>query len=384
MRIYLDHNASCPLRAVARHALNGALSAAPGNPSSAHAEGRAARRLLEQARAECAALLAAEPDEIVFTSGGSESNAMALGLAPPRSRVACADIEHPSILAPLEARAAAGGRRRLRLAVDAAGLIDPAALHDPGQPAPALVVFGLANHELGTLQDASALVAAARGCRARVHVDASQAAGRVPLDFRALGADTLTVSAHKFGGPVGLGLLVVRRGVDLPPLLAGGSQQDGRRAGTEPVALAVAAAAALREALAELPQAAPRWRDWVRRLHAAICAIEPQVQCNSPATGGLPNTLNLSFPGRRGASLVHRLDLEGVACSHGSACASGSLQPSPVLLAIGASEERARGALRFSVGPANVEADLDRFPAALSAALRAPGASTLTDSSEAR
>jgi len=360
-RIYLDHNASCPLRAEARAALVGALEAAAGNPGSAHAEGRAARRVLEEARERLAAAVGASRDEVVFTSGGTESNALAL-LAAGQGLVLHSPIEHPSVLRPLAAR---GGARALP--VDKWGRVDPAAL--AGAQA-ALVSVALANNETGVVQDVAGLARAAHAGGALLHSDASQALGKWPLSFRDLGADLLTLSAHKAGGPVGVGALLVRKGVALSPLLLGGEQEAGLRAGTEAAALAAAFAAAAQAAVGELPRAAPRWRGWVALLRAGLARFAPEACLNSPEDGGLPNTLSVSFPGRAGAVLVQRMDLEGVALSSGSACSSGAQRPSPVLLALGADERRARGALRFSFGPANSDGDAEEALARLARVLR--------------
>ncbi len=349
-RIYLDHNATCPLRPVARRVL--AEAHTWGNPSSAHAEGRAARRALEQAREQLADVLECEPGEIVFTSGGTESNALALQSVAGAGPVVATAIEHPSILRWPGVEP---------LAVDTTGLVDLSARLARASPAtPALVSVGWANHEVGVVQDVIGMVERAHAVGALAHSDASQAVGRIPVSFRAANLDLMTVSAHKLGGPVGIGALVVRRGVQLPPLLHGGDQQDGRRAGTEPVALAAAFAAAAVEAVGRQAEQAVDSRRWRDALWAALGASSVELLANS-SPAGLPNTLNVSFPGRPGPSLVHRLDLEGVSVSHGSACASGSLEPSPVLLAMGAGEERARSAVRISFGPGNTDADVTDF-----------------------
>jgi cysteine desulfurase len=364
-RLYLDHNATCPLRAIARAALAEALELPLGNPSSVHAEGRRARRLLEEARERLATLLQCGRDEVVFTSGGTESNALALRAAEG-GPVLHSPIEHPSVLRPLQALGV--GRP---LPVDEWGRVDPGAIRRaPGGDAAVLVSVALANHETGVVQDLPALARAAHAAGARLHCDASQALGKWPLSFRDLDADMVTLSAHKAGGPVGAGALVVRKGTAAHPLLLGGEQEGGWRAGTEAAALAQAFAAAAQEAVAEREQAAERWRAWIGALRAGLLALEPRLHFNSPEDAVLPNTLNASFPGRPGAVLVQRLDLEGVAVSHGSACASGSRQPSPVLLALGADERRARGAVRFSVGPANAEGDIEEALARIGRVLR--------------
>jgi cysteine desulfurase len=366
-RLYLDHNATCPLRPAAREVLRRGLEAGAGNPSSAHAEGRLARRWIEEARERLAARLDCQRDELVFTSGGTESNATVLGSVPAGRWVLHSPIEHPSVLVPL------AGRAHVRaLPVDDRGHLDPEALaagSGAGALRPALVSIGLANHETGVVQDLGPLAERAHALGADLHCDASQAFGKRPLSFRELGVDFLTVSAHKLGGPVGIGALIVRAGRELRPLLRGGEQEGGLRAGTEAAALALAFAAAADEALERLPVDGAMWAAWTTDLRATLRAMEPSVQFNSPEHDGLPNTLNASFPGRSGAALVQRLDLEGVAASHGSACASGSQRPSPVLLALGWPEERARSALRLSVGPSNTDDDLREFPLRLARVL---------------
>ncbi len=366
-RLYFDHNASCPLRSVARDAMQEVLAdPLAGNPSSAHADGRRSRARLEAARETLARVFDCNRDEVVFTSGGTESNTLALHASSPEQSILHSPIEHPSLLEPLR-----DSRHAVALNVDGEGRIDPDELTRHASLHPSLVTVALANHELGTVQDMHRLVLAAHALGARVHCDASQAAGRLPLSFRELGADLMTLSAHKLGGPVGIGALIVRVGTPLRALHRGGEQEGGQRAGTEAVALAAGFAAAAERAALELPAAAPQWRAWCVGLREQIARMAPDAVFNSPALDGLPNTINVSFPGRPGSSLVHRLDLEGVSVSHGSACASGSLKPSPVLLACGAGEDRARGALRISVGPVNSPDDLSEFEVRLSRALAA-------------
>jgi cysteine desulfurase len=361
VRIYLDYNATCPLRESARVALAAALAEGGGNPSSAHSEGRAARQRLEEARERLAGALDCGRDEVVFTSGGSEANALALTAAPEGRPVAVSAIEHPSLRLwqrpgqPLEV-----------LSVDAEGQLAANALEASNA---GLVSIARANHEVGTVADVPfwSTLAAERGML--MHTDASQAFGKILLSFRSLGVDLMTVSAHKVGGPVGIGALIVRRGAELKPLWPGGEQESGLRPGTEAVALACAFAAAAEECQALLPRRAGAYRRWNNRLRSYISGVDGSAVFNSPLEGGLPNTLNVSFPGRPGASLVHRLDLEGVAVSHGSACASGSLQASPVLTAMGLGDERARSALRISLGPDTTDEDVDQFCSRLSVVL---------------
>ncbi len=356
-RLYFDHNATSPLRNEARDALLEALAGrGPANPSSAHAEGRAARRRLEDARDELAAVVGCRAEQVVFTSGGSESNALAFAAAPADRPILVSAIEHPSVLRQPRVEV---------LPVDAQGALAPGPEFVASDPrasrlgAAGLVSMAAANHEVGTVPDLAALVAAAAAAGdVLVHTDASQALGRIPFHFTTLGVDLATLSGHKIGAPVGIGALLVGDRAALRPLVRGGEQEHGRRAGTEAVALAVSFAAAARAARDELSSHASRYRGWVRDLYSYIRDVDDSVILNSPAMGGLPNTLNVSFPGRPGPALVHRLDLEGVAVSHGSACASGSLQPSAVLLAMTGDEERARCSVRISFGPRNSDAEV--------------------------
>ncbi|MGQ0552348.1 MAG: cysteine desulfurase family protein [Planctomycetota bacterium] len=364
-RLYFDHNATCPLRASARRALWDCLTGPPlGNPSSAHADGRLARSLLEAARQRLAAAIDCHRDEIVFTSGGTESNALALATAA-EGVIAHSPLEHPSILAPLRKRG-----RAHSLPVDSAGRVSREAPRLQGSRQPALVTVGLANHETGVVQDVPALAETARSLKARLHTDASQAFGKCPLSFRQLSVDLMTISAHKLGGPVGIGALIIRRGTSVPALLLGGPQEAGFRAGTEAVALAQSFAAAAEEAVTMLPEALSRWASWTLRLQELLLRAVPNLVVHTPPTDSLANTLCVSLPGCPGAALVQRFDLEGVSVSHGSACATGSLEPSPVLLALGVDEALARCSLRLSVGPANSADDVEEFGLRLRSVLR--------------
>lgn len=362
-RTYLDHNAGSPLRPVARRVLAELSRRRLGNPSSAHSEGRQARALLEDARARLAALLDAPRDGVVFTSGGTESNALALTACPPARALAAGATEHPSVLAPARAR-----ERFLLLPVDPDGHVrlSAAALERDGI---GLLSVALANHETGVVQDVRALAALARRAGALVHTDASQAFGRVPVSFARLGVDLLTVSSHKLGGPVGIGALVARAGAALSPLLLGGGQEGGLRAGTEAAVLARAFVAAAEDACLTLSSTAARWRAQHRWLRSHVTRLGHETVFHSPIEGGLPNTLNVSFPGVRGTSIVPRLDLEGIAVSHGSACSSGSLEASPVLRAMGVDDELARSSVRISFGPRTTHDDVRHLVACLAEVL---------------
>lgn len=349
----LDANATTPLLPAAWDAMQPALRNAYGNPASAHGLGRRARQLLEDARESCAAALGASPEELVFTSGATEANNLAIfGLAGTAgAHILASAVEHPCTIEPLRQLESRGAAIEW-LPVDARGIISVDATIARVRPTTRLVSAMLASHETGAIQPVSAI---ARGLPPGVllHTDAAQAVGKMPVSFRELGAAAFTASAHKFGGPKGIGMLVLRRGVSLSPLLFGGHQQQGRRPGTEPVALAVGMAAALEHALRNLDAHRRRWEALRALLWERLQALAGPVVLNGPAIGSpqvVPNVLNVSFPGCRGDLLLMALDLAGVACSTGSACSSGSLLPSPVLQAMGVPDDVLRSAIRFSFG----------------------------------
>jgi cysteine desulfurase len=361
MRIYLDHNATAPLLPEARDAMLAFLGP-PANASSAHREGARARAALEAARADVAALVGAAPAEIVFTSGATEANNLALrgvlAAAPAGAAVVTTAIEHASVLEP--ARALAGPRLRL-VPVDAEGRVAAADVVAAGDGA-ALVSVGLANGEVGSVAPVAEVAAVLLPRGVVVHSDAAQAVGRLPVDVRALGVDLLSFSSHKLGGPTGVGALWVRPGLRLVPQHAGGPQERGRRAGTENVAAVVGFGAAARVARRHGAAWAGAAGALTERLWAGLRARVPDARRNGPAAGPrLPNTLNVSVPGCAAESLVVLLDLAGVAVSAGSACAAGAVEPSHVLLAMGRDPGAARGGLRVSIGPGTTAADVDRL-----------------------
>ncbi|TMB41943.1 MAG: cysteine desulfurase [Deltaproteobacteria bacterium] len=365
MRIYLDHNAGAPLRPEAREAMLRFLGR-PGNPSSAHREGARARGAVEAARAEVAALIGAGPAEIVFTSGATEANNLALrGVVRAPAGLVTTAIEHASVLETARALAAEGVRLTV-VPVDGDGRVAADDVVAACAPGTALASVGLANGEVGSVAPVAAIAGGLRGSGVRLHTDAAQAAGRMPIDVRALGVDLLSLSAHKLGGPAGVGALWVRRDVGLRSQMTGGPQERGQRAGTENVAGIVAFAEAARLARRDLAVAAAHCARLVDRLWSGLRASMPGVQLNGPAAPPrLPNTLNLTFPGCSGDSLVVLLDLAGIAVSAGSACAAGAAEPSHVLAAMGRDRETARSGLRLSVGPATTDADIDRVLAVL-------------------
>jgi len=342
--IYLDHNATTPLRPEARAAMEPFLGGDFGNPSSAHAAGSRARVAVESARRILAAALHVLPSAVFFTSGGTESNNWALFGAAAESRdphLVVSPIEHSSVIgaaSELERR----GARVTWLRVDGQGFIDPDDVAAALRPSTVLVTIGWANSEIGTLQPIGQIARICRAHGVRLHVDAVQALGKVPLDLRDV--DLCSITAHKIEGPKGIGALVMRKGVGLRPLLFGGSQERGLRPGTENVAGAVAFAEAVRH-LAVAADETAELRDLLWRAFERLGGRR-----HGPREACLPNTLNVGFEGVRGESLVAGLDLEGVCVSVGSACAAGSGEPSHVLRAIGLGEEAARSGVRFSLG----------------------------------
>lgn len=363
-RTYLDHNATAPLRPEAREAMLIALDAF-GNPSSVHAEGRRTRALVEEAREQVAQLIGARAEEVVFTSGASEANAWIVRAG--WDAIIAAGIEHESVLAP--ARTAAG--RLLDLPVGRDGSPAPAeiarALSEAARRGGhVLLSLQLANNETGALQPVREAVVAARACGAIVHTDAVQAAGRVPIDFRDLDVDALSLSAHKLGGPKGVGALVLREGLSPAPLIGGGGQERRRRAGTENVpgiAGFGAAAAAAGHDLARVARI-ERLRD---RLEQGALAATPEAVVVGAGVPRLSNTTCLALPGAAAETLVIRLDLAGIAVSAGAACSSGKVGASSVLAAMDLPAEIARSAIRVSLGWSTTESDVDAFLAAWSA-----------------
>jgi cysteine desulfurase len=380
MRIYLDHNATTPLRGEVVAAMAEVLRTTYGNPSSTHAEGAAARALLEHARGEVAALLGAHASEVVFTAGATEANNAALHGAltarPERRHVVSTTVEHPSVEEPLRVLETRGvGVTRVR--VDGDGRLDADAFAAALQDDTALAAVILANNETGVLQDVAKLAELAHARGAWLHVDATQALGKIPVDVVGLGADTLACSAHKLNGPKGTGCLVVRRHVALPPFVLGGGQERRRRGGTENVAGSVGFGVACALARAELPQREPQLAALRDRLWAGIEAAIPRVRRNGDPRRVLPNTLNVEFADSAGEILLEALDGEGIAVSSGAACHSGSIEPSAVLLAMGRTPAQARGALRFSLGPSTSASEIEHVLALLPglvARVRAAGA----------
>jgi cysteine desulfurase len=363
MRIYLDHNAGAPLRPEVRAAIARFIEADEANPAAVHRSGQRARRALEQARAQVARLIGAAAREVVFTSGGTESNNLAIrGVAdaePKGRRIVSSTIEHSSILAPL-AYLAGRGVEIVRIAPYREGRISPAAVTAALDADTALVTLGVANAEVGTIQDVAAMAEPIARAGALFHIDAAQAAGRIPLRVDELRCDLLTISGHKLGAPAGIGALYVRAGVALAPAMLGGPQEAGVRGGTPNLLGAVAFGVAAEAAGAHLAEESSRVATLAARLLERLRASIPDVRLNGSAPHKIANTLNLTFPGVLGESMLIALDLEGVEVSMGSACAAGAVEPSHVLLAMGLSRDDARSSLRLSLGWNTTAAEVER------------------------
>jgi cysteine desulfurase len=370
-RIYLDWNATAPLRPEARAAMDAALDAR-GNPSSVHAEGRAARRLVERAREQVAALVGADPRNVVFSSGGTEANALALSPevatdteTAPRDSLLVSAIEHPSVLA--GGRFAGGSVATVPVTTD--GQLDLEALAralgaaaQAGRSRP-LVSVMLANNETGIEQPVAQAAGLVHGAGGLLHVDAVQAAGRTVCDIVALDADLMTLSAHKIGGPKGAGALIKRsQGLHFDnPLIKGGRQERGARAGTENVPAIVGFGSAAAAVQAGFAQEGARMAGLRARLENGLKARVPAAIVFGEAVRRLPNTTLFAVPGIKAETAVIALDLAGIAVSSGAACSSGKVAPSHVLAAMGIASDLARGAIRVSLGPTTTEAEIDGF-----------------------
>jgi cysteine desulfurase len=389
--VYLDHAATTPMVPEAIAVMAEHL-ARTGNASSLHASGRAARRTVEEARELIAERLGARPSEVVFCSGGTEANNLAikglywsrLAQDAARHRLLFSSIEHHALLDPVTWLAKHEGAQIDMTPVDTAGRIVVDALRaaveaDPGSVAAITTMW--ANNEMGTVQPIDEVVAIARAHDIPVHSDAVQAAGYLPLDFAASQLDAMTVTAHKLGGPVGIGALLIRREVEATPLLHGGGQERDLRSGTLGVALIAAFAAALDVTVARQAATVERIEGLRRRLVEGIVQRVPDAVVNGDPEPGpthrLPNIAHVTFPGCEGDAMLMLLDAQGIECSTGSACAAGVPQPSHVLLAMGYDDVAARGSLRFSLGHTSTDADVDRLLAVLPAVHDRARAATL-------
>jgi cysteine desulfurase len=374
--VYLDHAATTPMLPAALAAVTEAMRL-PGNPSSLHTSGRLARRRVEEAREDLAAALGARPSEVIFTAGGTEADNIAVkgifwarrAADPRRVRVLASTVEHHAVLDTVRWLDEHDGAPVRWLPVDELGRVRPETLaraidEDPGTVALATVMW--ANNEVGTVNEIAELAAVARERGVPLHVDAVQAVGALPVDFAACGADALSLSGHKVGGPGGSGALLLRRDVACVPLLHGGGQERDVRSGTLDVAGIAGLAAAVRTAVDALPGAAARLTRLRDELLAAVLAAVPDAVLNGDRGGAtigggpsrLPGNLHLTFPGCAGDSLLMLLDARGIECSTGSACTAGVAQPSHVLLAMGADPAAARGSLRMTLGHTSTAADV--------------------------
>lgn len=390
-RAYLDHAATTPVHPEVVEAISSVLLDV-GNPSSLHAAGRCARKRVEEARESIAASLGARPSEVVLTGGGTEADNLAVkgiwwarrAADPRRVRIVASAVEHHAIVDPVQWLEEAQGATVDWVPVDRAGRLDVTALRaaiekDPGSVA--LVTVMTANNEVGTIQPIEEVVAIARPHGIPVHSDAVQALGAMPVDFGASGLDAMTVTAHKIGGPGGAGALLVRRDLDVVPVLHGGGQERDIRSGTIDVAGAAGFAAALDVTLAAQDEVVARLRTLRARLVGGLLDHVPNVIHNGPAdpAGALPGIAHFSFPGCEGDSLLLLLDAIGIEVSTGSACAAGVPQASHVLLALGIDPDVARGSLRFSLGWTSTVEDVDAVVAAMPAAVERARAAGLVN-----
>ncbi len=388
---YLDHAATTPMWPEAIDVMTNQLRRL-GNASSLHTSGRTSRRVVEESREMIAERLGSRPSEVVFCSGGTEANNLAIkglywarrGRDPVRNRIVFSSIEHHALLDPVTWLAKHEGAQVDMTPVDRQGRIlvdDLRTAVDRDPLSVAAITTMWANNEMGTIQPIDDVVAIAREHGIPVHSDAVQAAGYVPIDFAGRQLDAMTVTAHKLGGPVGVGALVIRREVDTVPLLHGGGQERDIRSGTIGVALIASFATALDLTVQRQDATVARIETLRERLVAGITALVPDAVVNGDPESGpdhrLPNIAHVTFPGCEGDAMLMLLDAQGVECSTGSACAAGVPQPSHVLMAMGYDEVAARGSLRFSLGHTTTEADIDRLLAALPAvherAVRAGG-----------
>ena len=370
-RAYFDHNATTPPDGAVTEAVVRALRDEFGNPSSVHHFGQRAKALLDDARTSVAELIGAEPAELVFTSGGTESDNLALrGAAEAlessggRRHVIASSIEHEAVLNTVKALARRGWATTL-LPVDSTGIVSPASLASLITPATAIVSVMHANNEIGTIQPIADLAAIAHEHGAVFHTDAVQSMGKIPVQVKALGVDLLSLSAHKFNGPKGAGALWIRRGTRLVSTMTGGKHERSRRGGTENVPGIAGMAVAARLAQTKLSDEARRIGALRERLEQGVLQRVPGTIVNGAVTPRVPNTTNISFDSVEAESLLIALDLEGFAVSTGSACSSGTLEPSHVLRAMGLPTHRTQNSIRFSLGAGNTEEQVDALLAKL-------------------
>jgi cysteine desulfurase len=365
VRVYFDYNATTPLAGEARDAVVAALDGTYGNASSVHHFGQQAKAAIDDARAAIARLINAEPSEIVFTSGGTEADNFAIrGVAEAcesgvRRHLVASAIEHEAVLNTVKALALRGWRVSL-VPVDASGIVSIDSVRSAITDDTALVSVMHANNEIGTIQPIAAIAEAAHARGAVVHTDAVQSTGKIPVDVRALGVDLLSLSGHKFNGPKGVGALWIKRGTRVLPTMTGGKHERNRRAGTENVPAIVGMGVAARLASTKLTSEGARLAALRDRLEDGILRRVPGTAVNGARELRVPNTTNISFDRVEAESLLIALDLEGIAVSTGSACSSGTLEPSHVLRAMGFPPHRTQNSLRFSLGMYSTEEEVDR------------------------
>jgi cysteine desulfurase len=370
MRVYFDYNATTPLAPEATEAIVRATREVYGNASSVHYFGQAAKAALDEARSAISALINADPSEVVFTSGGTEADNFAIrgaaeALEPAgRRHLIASAIEHEAVLNTLKALARRGWRTTL-LPVDQSGIVSPNRLSELLTDDTAIVSVMHANNEIGTVQPIADLAAIAHARGALLHTDAVQSVGKIPVDVRALGVDLLSLSAHKFNGPKGAGVLWIKRGTRMLPTMTGGKHERNRRAGTENVPAIVGLGVAARLAAGKLSNEATRVAALRDRLEDGILRGVPGTAVNGARPARVPNTTNISFDRVEAESLLIALDLEGIAVSTGSACSSGTLEPSHVLRAMGLPPHRTQNSLRFSLGMFSTDQEVDRVVAVL-------------------
>jgi cysteine desulfurase len=372
MRVYFDYNATTPLAPDVIDAVARATRDVFGNASSVHHFGQQAKAAMDDARSQIATLINGDPSEVVFTSGGTESDNFAIrgaadaGEPTGRRHLIATAIEHEAVLNTFKALARRGWRTTL-LPVDASGIVSAEQLRNCITPDTALVSVMHANNEIGTVQPIAELAALAHEHGALIHTDAVQSAGKIPVDVRELGVDLLSLSGHKFNGPKGAGALWIKRGTRMLPILTGGKHERNRRAGTENVPAIVGFGVAARLAAGKLAGEGARLAALRDRLERGILASVPGTVVNGAPTPRVPNTTNISFDHVEAESLLIALDLEGIAVSTGSACSSGTLEPSHVLRAMGLPPHRTQNSLRFSLGLFSTEAEVDRVVSVLPA-----------------
>ena len=370
MRVYLDYNATTPLAPEVVDAVVAATRDLFGNASSVHHFGQQAKAALDDARTAVATLIGADPSEVVFTSGGTEADNLAIRgaaeAAEPAGRrhLVASAIEHEAVLNTLKALGRRGWRTTL-VPVGQSGIVSPERVREAIADDTALVSVMHANNELGTIQPIAEISALAHERGALMHTDAVQSAGKIPVDVRALGVDLLAIASHKLNGPKGAGALWVKRGTRMLPILTGGKHERSRRAGTENVPAIAGFGTAVRLAAAKMKTEGPRVASLRDRLETTVLREVPGTAVNGAVEARVPNTTNISFDRVEAESLLIALDLEGVAVSTGSACSSGTLEPSHVLRAMGFPAHRTQNSLRFSLGLFSTDADVDRVVAVL-------------------